>query len=112
MLALLFFFFAYVVDSDANVNFLIVTFTLLQLQDEYRKVSEECSQYKQISQATKQKETKATSMVSELTSVRCPTSFLLITYYHDTPLSSQLKLFLEILHELIGKLFGQMPPYR
>ena len=73
MLALLGFFFAYVVDSDANVHCFIVTFTLLQLQDEFRKVSEECSQYKQISQATKQKETKATSMVSELTSVRRPT---------------------------------------
>lgn len=73
--ALLFFFFAYVVDSDANVHCFcfIVTFTLLQLQDEFRKVSEECSQYKQIAQATKQKETKATSMVSELTSVRRPT---------------------------------------
>lgn len=73
--ALLFFFFAYVVDSVANVHCFcfIVTFTLLQLQDEFRKVSEECSQYKQIAQATKQKETKATSMVSELTSVRRPT---------------------------------------
>ncbi|XP_028392315.1 leucine-rich repeat and coiled-coil domain-containing protein 1-like [Dendronephthya gigantea] len=40
-----------------------------ELQDEFTKVSEECSQYKQISQAARQKETKATGMVSELTSL-------------------------------------------
>ncbi|CAB4004917.1 Leucine-rich repeat and coiled-coil domain-containing 1 [Paramuricea clavata] len=40
-----------------------------ELQDEFTKVSEECSEYKQISQAARQKEAKATSMVSELTSL-------------------------------------------
>mgnify|MGYP002803881909 CR=1 FL=1 len=40
-----------------------------ELQDEFTKVSEECSQYKQISQAVRQKETKSTNMVSELTSL-------------------------------------------
>ena len=33
-------------------------------------MSEECSEYKQISQAARQKEAKATNMVTELTSVR------------------------------------------